>query len=81
MKKQTIAVWGTRDEIEPLIDGLDGVRVSAVGTDSIDTDQPVVEIKFNPLAISIGTIFKAVSRPHQNELGGIANGVSKRMRI
>ncbi|MFZ3301437.1 MAG: hypothetical protein WA152_01835 [Microgenomates group bacterium] len=81
MKKQTVTVWGTRHEIEPLIDGLDGVWVSAVGTDSIDAGQPVVEIKFNPLAVSIDNIFRAVSRPQENELGGIANGVNKRMRI
>jgi hypothetical protein len=81
MKNQTVTVWGTRDEIEPLIDGLEGTMVSAVGMDTMDTGQPVVEIEFNPGIISIENIFAAVSHPEKNELGGIANSVNKRMRI
>lgn len=81
MKKRIVTVWGTREEIGPMLVGITGAEISSEGTDIIDVGQPVVEIKFNPQVISIENIFEAVSRPEKNELGGIANGVNKRMRI
>lgn len=81
MKRQTVTVWGRKEEREPLMGDIKGASISSVGTDSIDTVQPVVEIKFDPLFVSIEDIFRAISQPEKNELGGIANGVGKRIRI
>lgn len=79
-KLLTVTVWGRRDQIEPMLDGVPAV-ISKIGTDSIDMDQPVVEIKFDPTKIGMEELFKKISRQYENDLGGIANGINRRMRI
>ncbi len=55
-KLLTVTVWGRRDQIEPMIDGVPAVIIG-VGIDSIDTGQPVVEIKFDPTQIDMEELF------------------------
>ena len=68
-----------RDEIEPLLTGLRGVKISDYGLDSHDKGEFVVEITYDPSLISDLEIFKAINNPEKG-IGDLANSVGESFR-
>lgn len=82
MPLDSVVVWGTVTQIKSRLKQLKGVRITNYGLDSVDREQPVVELTFDPMKITDLEIFNAINDPEKG-FGGLANsvGVSGKERL